>query len=321
MDRKTAKHYIGEQVILNEGKNGQYVGILEDMKTEPNKPWTAFVRIKGVYEYPEISLNELELNKPFLKDNDIFKCSGQKIEPISTTFPSSYDESLKYALKLKWDQFQQINEDSEIVLSLIQQELRKLKGENLLFEESYIYYQIVKKGRQVFIYEEEKHESLSIEECPFEFEIHVEEKWLQAHYISGLTFELNNGKQIDLSHGSTVRLNKTQFDPYQILLNELDSPSLHALEKGLQKFGLGHEHSVYCHNALLVQMLSSLSRQEFKGVNFISYSNAETQYVVQHHFERTIRENDDDITYDRFEFTSDTGERVLTSYATQFSAE
>ncbi|MDQ0255237.1 hypothetical protein J2S74_002619 [Evansella vedderi] len=323
MDRKQAKQYIGEAVLLNEGSQGQYIGILEDMIMESKKPWRAIVRITGVYEYPDFNYDELELNEPYLKENDLLECSGHRIDVLvdSSLSKHSYDDTLKIALKAKWDEVQQINEDSEVILTLIQQELRRLKGEYLLFEDSYMYYKLVKKGRTVHIYDKDKLETLPIEGCPFEFEINLNDEWVQAEYIKGLSFQLTNGQEVELSHGSTVRLNKNQFDPYQILLNELEEPSLHALERGLKKFGIGHEHSVFCHNSLLVQLLSSLNQKNVTGVNFISYSKGKNQFVVQHHYERTFRDKEDDITFDRFEFTSDNGERVLTTFATQFSQD
>ncbi|MFA9556205.1 DUF2777 family protein [Evansella sp. AB-rgal1] len=322
MDRKKAKQFIGQEVLIDEGDHGQYIGILEKMITEPNKPWRALTRITGIYEYPDFDFDKLELVEPFLKEDQHHECSGQRIALLPHPFTTNYNDSVKHALKEKWDEVQQINQDSEIILSLIQQELRRLHAEHLVFEDSYEYYQLVKKGRKVHILDEDKRETMSIEGCPFEFEINVDGEWVQATYVSGLTFVINkNNRQKDLTHGSTIRLNKTQFDPYRILINELENASLHALEKGLQKLGIGHEHSVYCHNSLLMQLLNSFDQEQFHGVNFISYANSNNQFVVQHHYERTAKHNGKPVTFDRFEFTSDAGERVLTTYATQLSNE
>ncbi|MBU9711329.1 DUF2777 family protein [Evansella tamaricis] len=321
MDRKTAKLYIGKKVLVNEGNQGQYIATLEDMVVEPNKPWRGIVRIQGVYEYPNYSIDTMELVHPCFKENERYECSGQRIEPYSHSFPYNYKESLALSLKDKWDEVHQVNQDTEIILSLIQQELRRLHSEHLIFEASYVYYQLVKKGRSIYIYDESKRETLSIDGCPFEFEIHVNGEWVQALYISGMSFETEDGEQVDLKHGSTVRLNKAQFDPYRMLINELEKPSLHALEKGLKKLNIGHEHSVYCHNSLLIKLLTSFNKDNFNGVNFISYANNQNQFVVQHHYERSVSETEESTTFDRFEFTSDSGERILTTYATQFSRD
>ncbi|MDG5787537.1 DUF2777 family protein [Evansella sp. AB-P1] len=321
MDRKTAKQFIGKYVILDEGNEGQYIALLEDVIMEPKKPWRALLRIKGVYVYPDLNFENLELVKPKLGENDLFECSGHRVEPLREEYTRSYNDSVTFSLKQKWDEIQQINQDSELLLSLIQQELRRLHAEYLIFEDGYIYYQLVKKGRKVHIYNEEKRETLPIDGCPFEFEIKVDEKWSKALYQSGFTFKLSSNREVELSKGETVRLNKSQFDPYRILINELEVPSLHALEKGLQKLGIGHEHSVYCHNSLLIQLLHSFSKDQLTGVNFISYANSKNQFVVQHYYERKMIDDGEDVMYDRFEFTSDTGERVLTTYANQFSSE
>ncbi|SDY89135.1 Protein of unknown function [Evansella caseinilytica] len=319
MDRKTAKKHIGKEIILDKGSHGQYVGILEEMITEPKKPWRASVRIIGVFEYPDIHLEDLELFIPYLKENELVECPGHRIEPYEGTFQHTYDESIAVSLKERWEEIQEINQNTELLLSLIQQELRRLHSEHLIFEDGYVYYQLVKKGRKIEIYDEEKREALAIAGCPFEFEIVVDDKWVSAVYIKDLMFELKNGRIVELAHGASVRLNKNQFDPYRILLNELEPPSLQALEKGLQKLGIGHRHCVYCHNSLLIQLLHSFNDQQFSGVNFVSYANSKHQFIVQHHYERNA--NGAGMTFDRFEFTSDSGERVLTTYATQMSQD
>lgn len=321
MDRKTAEKYIGKHVILDEGRRGEYICILEKMVTEPNKPWRAILRIEGVLTYPEMNDDDLLFTKPIFKQNERYECTGKKIKEYHETFQMSYEQSINYALKKMWQKFRQINHDTEIILTQIHQEMRRRHCEHLLFEDRYVYFKIVKKGREVQIYDEVKREALSIEGCPFEFEINVNNKWVEAFYVSDLTFELYNGKFIKLQHGATVRLNKLQFDPYHILLNELEEPSLIALERGLSKLGIDHENLVYCHNSLLIQLLSATKNNHFSGVNFISYANSTTQFIVQHHYERTINEEEEDVTYDRFEFTSDTGERILTTYATHVSNE
>lgn len=321
MDRKTAKNHIGKKVLVNEGSLGQYIATLDEMLSEPNKPWKAIVRIKGIYLYPDFSVEKLELMKPKFKNNELYECSGQKIEAFNEPFPHTFNESLINALKEKWDTIHQINQDTEVELSLIQQELRRLEAEHLIFEASHVYYKLVKKGRDILIYDEGKQETLPLDGCPFEFEIKYNEEWVPAVQINGFIFETESGHEIELKHGSKLRLNKTQFDPYQMLINELEEPSVHALERGLKQLNIGHEHSVYCHNSLLIKMLTTFDDDDLIGVNFISYSNDKHQFVVQHHYERNFSDDAENATYDRFEFTSDTGERVLTTYTTQFSKD
>jgi len=319
MNRDEAKKYIGRQVVIDEAENGQYIAILEQIIAQPNTPWKGKVRMIGVHSYPSSILGSDQTL--LYNDNDRIEISGKLISGLNEPTKKTFKESLAASLKIKWDEIREISDEFDKTLATIQHELRKLDFEHLIFEDAFVYYQLVKKGRDLYIYDELKKESLSLEGCPFEFEVKVNGKWKPSLYLKGFSFETNDDELVELKHGSTVRLNKAQFDPYRILMNELEDPSLHALDRGLQKLGIGHEHSVYCHNTLLIQLLSSFSNQKYSGVNFISYANGTNQFVVQHHYERTIRNNEPDITFDRFEFTSDQGKRVLTTYATQFSKD
>ncbi|RKL67529.1 hypothetical protein CR203_09270 [Salipaludibacillus neizhouensis] len=320
MNRQQGKKYIGKQVKVKTRDHGQYVGVLHKIIAPPNTPWKGLVTIVGVFEYPPLEINGEEVEPLIHAYNQEIEFSGQQLEALIEPFKLSYEASIAHALKNRWTQIQDEIDQSDRTLSRIQQELRKLKSEHLIFEDVYVYYHIVKKGRKLFIYDEKKKESLSLDGCPFEFEIKTEGQWKAALYVKGLLFETTDNEEVELSHGSVIRLNKAQFDPYRILVNELESPSLLALERGLEKLGIGHEHSVYCHNSLLIQLLDTFKKQSLEGVNFLSYANNDTQFVVQHHYEREIKDDDSpDVTFDRFEFTSDKGERVLTTYATQFS--
>lgn len=319
MNRQQGKKHIGKHVKIKTPRNGQYVGVLEKVNASPNTPWKGLVKIVGILEFPLSQIKNDELKPDVYEYKHLEEFDGKFLDTLAEPFQLTYEASLAQALKDSWNLVQDESEIAERALSKIQQELRKLKAEHLIFEDAYVYYHIVKKGRSLFIYDEQKKESLSLEGCPFEFEIKSNSKWKTAFYVKGLLFETTDNEEVELAHGSIVRLNKSQFDPYRILINELEDPSLQALEKGLEKLGIGHEHSVYCHNSLLIQLLSSFKKQSLEGVNFLSYANNETQYVVQHHYERKVKDDFPDSTFDRFEFTSDKGERILTTYATQFS--
>lgn len=319
MNRQQGKKYIGKHVKIKI-REGQYVGVLQKIMASPNTPWKGLVTIVGILEYPPLEMDGEEVEPMIYEYNQELEFSGQQLEALNEPFQLTYEDSLAHSLKEKWNQLRDENEQSDRKLSRVQQELRKLKSEHLIFEETFVYYHIVKKGRKLFIYDEQKKESLSLDGCPFEFEIKTGDKWKTAFYVKGLLFETIDHEEVELSHGSIIRLNKSQFDPYRILINELESPSLVALERGLEKLGIGHEHSVYCHNSLLIQLLDTFKKESLEGVNFLSYANNDTQFVVQHHYERKVKDDDSpDTTFDRFEFTSDKGERVLTTYATQFS--
>ncbi|MBB5173608.1 DUF2777 family protein [Texcoconibacillus texcoconensis] len=320
MNRKEAQAYLNQLVLIDKGDHGRYYGTLEDLIAEERKPWRGKVRITGVERYPKISSELSQLPKPVFAENDLVEEPGVNIFPCNDN-SLSYNHSLADALKERWDQLQETYTNSEHLLTQIQQYMKQLKSEKLLTEDTYIYYQVFEKNGEMFMYDEEKGDKLAIEGCPFEFEIKTNGRWEPAHYDDHGHFITFDEKLIKLKPSDDVRLNKKQFDPYYILKNELEEPALDALESGMQRLGINHEHCMYCHNSLLIQLLSSIEEQEFSGVNFISYANENQQFIVQHHYERTIQDEEDDITFDRFEFTSDSGERLITTYATQVSNE
>lgn len=318
MNRDKAKTFIGSYVKLHLCQEGSYAAVLEDVITEPNTPWRGWVTIKGVVNYPELTNTE-QFPKLRYSENEQIEIAGKFIVPLEKPFSLSFTESHARALKERWEECREANDELDKSLHFIQQELRKLSFEDLIFEDSYVYYQLVKKGRKLFIYDEIKRELLSLDGCPFEFEVDYEDEWQSAFYSDGFTFITQNGEKLHLTHGDTVRLNKAQFDPYKILKNELTEPSLQALESGLAKLGVGHEHAVYCHNSLLLKLLHAQKTDEMSGVNFISYALDHKQFVVQHHYERQSFDQTPDKAYDRFEFTSDDGVRIITTYANALS--
>ncbi|GEL08401.1 DUF2777 family protein [Salisediminibacterium halotolerans] len=318
MNRDKAKALIGSDVKFHQTDDGAYAAVLEDIIAEPNTPWRGILTVKGVISYPELTGYD-DFPKLSYSENDQVEISGKWIEPLGELFTMSFAESHARALKERWEQYREANDELDKTLLFIQQELRKLAYEDLIFEDSYVYYQLVKKGRKLFIYDELKRESLSLDGCPFEFEVDYQGEWRSAFYSEGFTFITHHGEKLHLTHGDTLRLNKAQFDPYRILKNELTEPSLQALERGLSKMGIGHEHAVYCHNSLLLTLLQGKNTSEMSGVNFISYAVDDRQFVVQHHYERQSDGQIPEKAYDRFEFTADDGHRMITTYATALS--
>ncbi|WP_026673109.1 DUF2777 family protein [Alkalihalobacterium bogoriense] len=107
---------------------------------------------------------------------------------------------------------------------------------------------------------------------------------------------------------------------YRFLLQELEQPSFDALEKSMATYGLSHENIWQCHNSLEPQMQNG-NRNDFRGVNFLMYKNDATVLVVQHHYERTTKHDDQEVRFDRFEMTSDTGIRSIMSYTNEFTKD
>ncbi|QKS71147.1 DUF2777 family protein [Paenalkalicoccus suaedae] len=321
MKREQATKWIGNTVIVEEDSHGAYIGVLNDVQAEPKKPWVGVVTIKGIERAPHFSTDLTSLKTLKYEKDEQITVQGRKIEPLEVPIRRSFRESYAYAIKDVYTELSKGHQLVETKLHTLEQELRKWQADHVLSEDAYVYYHVVQDGKRFSLYDEAKGEALSLESCPFEFELFVDGQWCSALYSSKNVFELTEGKKVRVKHGEKIRLNKGQFDPYRILLNELEHPSLHALQEGLTSFGLGHEHCVYCHNTLLEQLLSSSKQKEFAGVNFISFKDKDQQILVLHHFKRLLVEDGEDKINDRFEFTSDNGVRSITSYVSEVNKE
>ncbi|SDN35761.1 DUF2777 family protein [Alkalicoccus daliensis] len=321
MDRETAKQYVNKFVVINKGLYGKYVGVLNEIISEPKKPWSGKITIKGILSTPLLDKTEQSMLPLAYEKDESVTVNGSKIDIYSGDFKLSYRESFAQALKREWDQERDILEQKENHLLLIQQELKKWQMEHVLDQASYVYYKVTKKGKDLYIYDELKEDSLLLDGCPFEFEIQIDAEWVSAWYDYDLFFRTEEGNQLKVADGTMLRLNKEQFDPYKMLTNELEPASLQALEKGLKQLNIGHENCVHCHNSLLIQLLAPPEEKQFSGVNFISYSTGSNQILVQHHYERIIKEKATDYIFDRFEFTSDKGSRSIASYTTEVSQD
>jgi|GEM_PF-4021619 hypothetical protein len=320
MDRRTARRWIDQHVRIDEEQSGAYAGVLEEVITHDRKPWEGRIRIKGVLRAPQYNNTKETPGSLLYEKDELITAAGRKISPLTSPFTLSYKESYGEAVKQLWDIENEQVEAGERMLSVLQQELRTWQMEHLLQESSYAYYEFYSDNNEDYLYDDRKKDTLSLEGCPFEFEIQTESGWVPAYYRKKGTFEEPEGQILKVSNGDSLRLDKEQFDPYKMLVNEISDPALQALERGLKKFGLGHENCVHCHNSLLMHLLASFSKKEFKGVNFITFSNGSNQVIVQHHYERTVQKNNN-TAFDRFEFTADNGRRMITAYSAQASPD
>ncbi|GAK00048.1 DUF2777 family protein [Geomicrobium sp. JCM 19055] len=111
-----------------------------------------------------------------------------------------------------------------------------------------------------------------------------------------------------------IRIHKEQFEPFQILLNELELPAKESLAVLLRDFGFKRKHLVKCHNTLLRQLLHAQEEHQFSGVNFLFFQKDGNSIVIQHRYERILHQVGEDYVYDRFECTSDTNQRQVVTY-------
>lgn len=323
MNRKEANNHIGKQIRVVDPLLGSYIGELIDIIAEPKKPWRGKVTITAIEQYPVQNLTdskEQSITHPPFTSGETYEIPGSKIESVGDIeLHLNYNESLINALLNEVNHFQTEKNKVARVLAQLQEELKKADPTyeiNNADELDYQYYTIAKDGDYVYIIDENNNQ-VPLNDCPFDFQIRVNGRWITVHYSDDLVFLDQKQKVHHLKEGSQIRLNKDQFDPYHIFINELEKPALDSLNNGLQKFKISHDHCVNCHNTLLNQYLASEKEKVFKGVNFISYQKGGDTVLVQHHYEREINDNGEDVTYDRFEFTNDKGKRLLMTYSTE----
>lgn len=333
MDRKQAHAIIGKIVMIDEGQEGSYIGVLNEVVSPPRKTWRGKVQIQAVVELPAFKGEESGLQLQPLKyaENEIIECSGTKLT-LATDQPTlSFKESLAEAVQRRWSVLQQ-----QLDKTLLQQKtleafltdfgldfplsdnVEPLNDSGRIREEKgFISYTFHKENGQYFL-ADEQNEKLELKDCPLEFQWYNEESFTGFYEENG-TFISKDGIRYSPKDGATFTIDKKQFDPYFILQNELEPSALESLEKGLETHGLTHENIVDCHNALLGQLLRANGKKTFQGVNFLTFRGHQGLIMVQHHFDRKLHDDAEDDIYDRFEFTTEQGKRAIVTYTNEFS--
>lgn len=325
MNRKEASNHIGKQIRVIDPLLGSYIGELVDIITEPRKPWRGIVKINAIEQYPVQNLSDIKkevITRPPFASGETYEITGSKIEPVNDDdLELNFEKSLRTALLNEINHFNVEQEKLSQVLNELQAELKRIDPSYEIKsskELDYQYYTIYSNSDGIYL-NDQNNNLIPLSNCPFEFEIHVNGTWQIVQYDTELSFIDPQGVNYEVTEGSQIRINKQQFDPYHIFINELEKPALDSLASGLKKYQMSHEHCVNCHNNLLNQYLAANDDKLFKGVNFISYQNNHETLLVQHHYEREICSTGEDVTYDRFEFTNDKGRRLLMTYSTENS--
>lgn len=326
MDRIQAQQYIGKYILINEGQEGQYVGILNDIIAPPRKVWRGEVIIRAIAQLPTFQEDGIDPLLPPLKyiENETIECPGSKLFPLDSPeqFEGiSFQDSLSIAVKRHLEEI----EKSQDLLKAKKKVLTRFLSDNGIktnekkeADEQVIDYLFFKRdGRYLLV--DESGEQLDLQDCPFEFIWKEGNDTFYGHYEGNGTFVTHEGIRFKPDEGTKFSMSQKQFDPYFILQNELEPEALLSLEHNLQKFGLTHEHLVDCQNTLLGQFLTAKGEKTFKGVNFLTYRNHRGVVLVQHHYERKLHDIGNDEIYDRFEFTSSRGERSIATFTNEFS--
>ncbi len=334
MDRKQAQAIVGKIVIIDEGQEGRYAGVLQEVIAPPRKTWRGKVQIQAVDVLPSFRETESKLELQPLKytANEVIECIGSKLLFVEEQMSLSFQESLKDATKRRWNELQEqldksLSEQHALTSFLAEQGLEFNEEDHHILDHSqdielkndhFISYTFHKKNEH-FLLVDEQNEALELEDCPFEFQWTHNERSFVGYYEKDGTFVSEDGVRYSPSEGDTFTIDKKQFDPYFILRNELEPAALESLEKSLQSHELTHVNIVDCHNALLGQLLNADGKEEFHGVNFLTYRGKQGLVMVQHHFDRKLHDESNDEIYDRFEFTTEQGKRSIVTYTNEFS--
>ncbi|MFC0559953.1 DUF2777 family protein [Halalkalibacter alkalisediminis] len=325
MDRKKAQSLIGKFIKVDDGVAGCYIAILKEINAEPRKPWKGVVQIKAVLMLPAINeSNNQDRLLPY-KEDQIIEFDGAKLSAdCKQETPESYENSLVKSAQVFMNNLQAeqllLEEKEKTVLSYFEDigiDLHAIQSEDDENGEFIIYTFHHDGDRYILI--DDQDERLDLQDCPFKISWKHKDQVITGIYESNGTFLSDNGVRYTPKEGAVFIIAKEQFDPYVILLNELEPTALASLEKNLAHHQLQHDDLVECHNSLLTQLLDGDGQKSFKGVNFLTYNGADGIVHVQHHYERELHRYKNDKVYDRFEFTTEQGKRSIVTYTNEYS--
>ncbi|SDH05729.1 Protein of unknown function [Alteribacillus persepolensis] len=330
MNRIEATKYKGKTVLVDIGSEGVFYGLLEEVYAPPKKTWSGKVFIKGMAKAPV-----LEKADTIDEKKEVYvTVAGSKIHTTEEEWTLSFNESVVQAIQSainelhenlnkhtaqakKWKDIGSVYGDVHVPSTPSSAE-----EEQAVVQDDYIYYQLAEDDGSVYLLEPINKDTLELEGCPFELEIQwTNNTWIPVTYHRRFTFIDNRGKQYQIQPQSRVRIHKEQFQPFTILLNELEHPARKTLWQRIHAFGFERSHLEDCHNRLLYELLQSENTSRFKGVNFITFRKSGKTLLIQHHYERELKTNTPDYVFDRFECTTDNGERSVSTYTNAYSKD
>ncbi|MFB4160776.1 DUF2777 family protein [Geomicrobium sp. JSM 1781026] len=312
MNRKEALQWQGKTVIFQNDSTCSYYGVLEEIHTPQNKIWTGTILVQGVHEI-------FDVDAIFsLKDRggERFTISGNNIHPFDGKTSRSFRGSVLRALT-------NLENVTSANIQHLKEQKKHLQDSRLRFknghrqsEDPYLYFTLGYEEEEIVLIENSQKERMMLDGCPFDLEWYnaKHDEWLMVLHEREWKFKLKNGKKVRLEQGAAVRIHKEQFEPFQILLNELETPAKESLASILRDFGYKRKHLVKCHNTLLRQLLHAQEEQKFTGVNFLIFEKEASSIIIQHRYERILHHIGEDYVYDRFECTSDRNERQVLTY-------
>ena len=327
MDRKKAQSFIDKFIKVDDGASGSYIAILKEIIAEPRKPWRGIVQIKAVLIFPAINNSKIQNHLLPYQEDQMIEFDGAKLSEYKQSTPVPYENSLVTSAQVFMNNLQAeqllLEKKEKTILSYFEDKGIEFDATNISNSEDdengeFIIYTFHHDGDR-YILIDDQDERLDLQDCPFKISWKHKDQVITGIYESNGTFLSDNGVRYSPKEGAVFIIAKEQFDPYVILLNELEPTALASLEKNLAYHQLQHDDLVDCHNSLLTQLLDGDGQKSFKGVNFLSYNGEHGVVYVQHHYERELRRYKNDKVYDRFEFTTEQGKRSIVTYTNEYS--
>lgn len=322
MNRLEAEKYLGKRIWIDKNKDGEYTGELVKIHAPKGKPWSGTIRIKTIESCPDID-GSSGLKEPLYSENDEVTLTGSLLSPMDEKHSSvthTFEESHVLALVEQAETIKGHLETNAQILEQIYSRLSELDQniiESLVQQNDSSDYEEFELKRIDDLYVCENKQSgqiLLIDFLPIHAAIKEETNTLPLLHKKGFRFLTAENDEIQLAEGQRILIHHQQLDPYLLLKNDLQKESLGVLSKTLSQFGLHHEDVFMCHNAILQMPIDSVSSPfRISGTHFVNFHKNNMHVVLQHHFERTIDENPG-YRYDRFELTSNLGQRTVSVY-------
>ena len=141
-----------------------------------------------------------------------------------------------------------------------------------------------------------------------EIEVYRSKRWRRGLLSENGIVQLKK-EPIFLLHQEKVRIKKDLQYSFKRLLEDLNDDSFFQFIMTLNSLSFSIYDCIYGYN----QLTFIRDRKNCSGVNFFTFDNGQAICSVQHHFVYSSKE------HDRFEFTQNTGKRIVIEKLTPHS--
>lgn len=156
-------------------------------------------------------------------------------------------------------------------------------------------------NNQWVFFNDENDEAFPLEEyLDREIEVYRNNRWRKG-FLSDVGVVTLNRETLFLLNQEKVRIKKDLLYSFESLLEELNDDSFFQFIMTLNSLSFSIHDCIYGYN----QLTFLSDKKNCSGVNFFTFDNDQCICTVQHHFVYSTKE------HDRFEFTLNTGKRIV----------